>query len=143
MRAGSSTSASSLKSTPPTSLPITGMIRSSTSADTILPKAAPSTTPTARSSTLPRIANSLNSEIIPITASPSVGEDLAGKLDQAVDAGTEAVAWLQCRDAARRTHVDQVAGAQRVQPRQVSQHLRHAEDHVGQRRLLAQLAVYF
>src|SRR5271154_5419445 len=38
-----------------------GMMRSETSAVTIFPNAAPTMTPTARSATLPRSANSLNS----------------------------------------------------------------------------------
>src|ERR1700694_5615396 len=48
-------------STWPNSAPIGGMITSSTSEDTIFPKAAPTITPTAKSTTLPRMANSLNS----------------------------------------------------------------------------------
>ena len=43
-----------------------GMMTSPTSDETILPNAAPITTPTARSRTLPRITNSLNSLAIPI-----------------------------------------------------------------------------
>ena len=43
-------------------VPITGMIRSFTTESTILPKAPPIMTPTARSMTLPLTANSLNSE---------------------------------------------------------------------------------
>ena len=54
---------------PPNSLPITGMTTSFTSEPTILPKAAPITTPTARSTTLPRIANSLNSVMKPMFVS--------------------------------------------------------------------------
>src|SRR5260370_21530857 len=49
------------KSTWPSSRPIGGIITSSTSEDTIFPKAAPIITPTAKSTTLPRMANSLNS----------------------------------------------------------------------------------
>src|SRR5947199_6773281 len=49
------------KSRPPTMRPTTGMIRSLTSESTILPNAAPMITPTARSTTLPLIANSRNS----------------------------------------------------------------------------------
>src|ERR1700687_2376274 len=49
------------KSTLPSNLPIGGMIRSSTSEDTTLPKATAIITPTAKSKTLPRMANSLNS----------------------------------------------------------------------------------
>src|SRR5262249_5851621 len=51
----------SLKSSPPITLPIGGMMISLTSDVTTAPKAAPMMTPTARSRTLPRIANSLNS----------------------------------------------------------------------------------
>src|SRR5438067_2603573 len=46
---------------PPISAPIIGMMRSATSEDTIFPKAVPMITPTARSTTLPLIANSRNS----------------------------------------------------------------------------------
>ena len=49
------------KSTPPMSRPIGGMMILSTNAVTILPKAAPITTATARSITLPFAMNSLNS----------------------------------------------------------------------------------
>src|SRR5712664_2306387 len=49
------------KSTRPSSRPIGGMITSSTSDETVFPKAAPIITPTAKSMTLPRMANSLNS----------------------------------------------------------------------------------
>src|SRR5690349_18655985 len=46
---------------PPTNCPTAGMMISPTSDVTIFPKAAPMTTPTARSTTLPRIAKSRNS----------------------------------------------------------------------------------
>src|SRR3954466_11835117 len=46
---------------PPTTRPSGGMITSATSDETILPKAAPITTPTARSTTLPREMKSRNS----------------------------------------------------------------------------------
>src|SRR6266446_479499 len=49
------------KSTWPRARPMGGITMSSTSDDTIFPKAAPIMIPTAMSSTLPRIANSLNS----------------------------------------------------------------------------------
>src|SRR5438552_2072186 len=49
------------KSTWPSRRPIGGMITSSTSDETIFPKAAPIITPTAKSTTFPRMANSLNS----------------------------------------------------------------------------------
>src|SRR5947208_16913220 len=49
------------KSTLPKANPIGGMRTSSTNEAMILPKAAPITTATAKSSTLPRITNSLNS----------------------------------------------------------------------------------
>src|SRR5258705_5656649 len=55
-------SARSLKLMLPINRPIGGMMTSATSELTILPNAAPITTPTARSMTLPFIANSLNSE---------------------------------------------------------------------------------
>ena len=46
--------------------PMIGMMMSLTSESTILPKAAPMITPMARSTTLPRIANFLNSwSIVP------------------------------------------------------------------------------
>src|SRR6266403_6100360 len=49
------------KSTLPSKRPIGGMITSSTSDETIFPKATPIITPTAKSTILPRMANSLNS----------------------------------------------------------------------------------
>ncbi|TDM08647.1 MAG: 4-hydroxythreonine-4-phosphate dehydrogenase PdxA [Ideonella sp. MAG2] len=49
------------KSRPPKTRPTKGMIKSETTESTILPKAPPMMTPTARSTTLPFIANSLNS----------------------------------------------------------------------------------
>ena len=49
------------KFTPPVSTPMAGMMMSLTSDVTILPKAAPMITPTAMSTTLPLMANSLNS----------------------------------------------------------------------------------
>src|SRR5262245_35999161 len=51
----------SLKSTPPRSRPIGGIRISLTSEVTMVPKAAPMITPTARSTTLPRMMNVLNS----------------------------------------------------------------------------------
>ena len=56
-----SATASALKFTPPSSMPSGGISTSLTNEVTILPNAAPITTPTARSTTLPRIANFLNS----------------------------------------------------------------------------------
>src|SRR5436309_585648 len=50
---------------PPRSRPIGGMSRSLTKDVTIAPKAAPSTTATARSTTLPRMRNVLNSRSMP------------------------------------------------------------------------------
>ena len=58
-----SVTARSEKFTPPISRPSGGITMPSTSDDTILPNAAPITTPTARSTTLPRMANVLNSLI--------------------------------------------------------------------------------
>src|SRR5262249_11120827 len=54
---------------PPVSRPIGGISRSLVNDVTILPNAPPITTPTAMSTTLPRIAKSLNSAIIPICVS--------------------------------------------------------------------------
>jgi hypothetical protein len=54
------------KSKPPNTAPIIGMIRSLTMESTILPKAAPMMTPTARSMALPLTANSLNSDTMPM-----------------------------------------------------------------------------
>lgn len=51
----------SVKFTPPQMTPIRGMMRSDTMDDTIFPKAVPITTPTAISTTLPRMANALKS----------------------------------------------------------------------------------
>jgi len=56
--------ARSEKSTPPNARPIGGISTSATKEETILPKAPPSTIPTAISTTLPRIAKDLNSDII-------------------------------------------------------------------------------
>src|ERR1700733_12937718 len=61
--------AKSEKFTPPTTFPRAGMITSPTIEDTILPNAAPMITPTAKSTTFPFIANSLNSDAIPIAFS--------------------------------------------------------------------------
>src|SRR4051812_42409398 len=61
MRASRNSIARSLKSRPPTSVPTNGITMSLTSEATILPNAAPMMTPTARSTTLPFIANSRNS----------------------------------------------------------------------------------
>src|SRR5579859_5319795 len=68
------------KSTPCKSIPMGGIMMSSTSEVTIFPKDAPMITPTARSITLPRIANSLNS--LNISTSPrfrSCAESEAGR----------------------------------------------------------------
>src|SRR5690606_20057595 len=54
----------SVKLAPPRIRPIGGIMTSLTSEVTIPPKAEPMTTPTARSMTLPRMANVLNSSII-------------------------------------------------------------------------------
>jgi len=67
--AGFSTYFQSETLTPPSATPTSGMTMPSTSALTILPKAAPITTPTARSTTLPRAMNSLNSPTMPIRCS--------------------------------------------------------------------------
>jgi hypothetical protein len=53
----------------PISLPITGMMMSLTSESTIFPKAPPMMTPTAKSSTLPLMAKSRNSCIMPMKMS--------------------------------------------------------------------------
>src|SRR4030042_4527677 len=50
-----------LKSMPPMSMPIGGIITSATNDETICPNAAPITIPTAISTTLPLTANALNS----------------------------------------------------------------------------------
>src|SRR5690606_29681443 len=110
---------------------------------------------TARSTTLPRIANSLNSEIMPIDWLPRVGRhappgeiytrwrsgDVAVQPDQLVQTGTEAIARLQGGDAGRRAGEDQVAGAQVVQLRELMDDLGHREHHLVERGLLAQLAI--
>src|SRR5215471_1445907 len=59
-----------VKSTLPSRNPIGGMITSLTSEVVILPNAAPMTKPTARSTTFPRIANSLKSESIDMVQWP-------------------------------------------------------------------------
>ena len=63
--AARSTIALSEKSTPPSSMPSGGIMTSFTSDVVILPNAAPMMTPTAMSTTLPRIAKSLNSLSMP------------------------------------------------------------------------------
>src|SRR5437016_10055021 len=57
----------SAKLTLPIALPMGGMMMSLTIEVTILPNAPPMMIPTAMSTTLPRIANSLNSLTIPMT----------------------------------------------------------------------------
>src|SRR5688572_276494 len=101
---------------PPTIAPISGMMMSATSELTILPKAVPMMTPTARSTTLPLIANSRNSRKMLIDAGSRVAdlEDLelflAGgraqrhgvalaRLDQRLGDGRD-----PRHDAARRIH---------------------------------------
>ncbi|KAG0930935.1 hypothetical protein G6F40_014653 [Rhizopus arrhizus] len=133
MLAGDSVQASCEKSTLPISRPSGGMMIFSTSAVTILPKAAPITTPTARSMTLPRIANSLNSVM-------SAG-DHAVALGHVLQSGTEAVAGLQRSHPGRGAHEHQVAGAQLPQLGQLMQDLRHVPDHLVEQRLLAHFAV--
>jgi hypothetical protein len=64
--AGLSTHPNCEKSTPPSTSPIGGMSTSPTSEETIFPNAAPMTTPTARSRTLPRITKALNSRAMPV-----------------------------------------------------------------------------
>ena len=111
------------KSTLPISRPIGGMMIFSTSAVTILPNAAPMTTPTARSMTLPRMANSLNSLIMPMGQLLGWGDrgraaslacqrrhDGAAALADAVDAGIEMVTRLQRGHTGRCAHHHQVAG---------------------------------
>ena len=56
-----------VKSTLPVAREMTGMMMSLTSEVTMVLKAPPTITPTAISMTLPRMINSLNSFIIPIT----------------------------------------------------------------------------
>src|ERR1700730_3183951 len=62
------------KSALPSSIPTGGMRRSLTKQATTLPKAAPMTTPTASSTTLPRMMNSLNSfSMVPCPPGELVG----------------------------------------------------------------------
>src|SRR5690606_19892101 len=146
--------AMSEKSTPPSSRPIGGMITLSTSEVTILPNAAPMTTPTARSTTLPRIANSLNSVIMPIVVSCFRGRAvvrpsalcvgcayLATQFEQIVQARDAGIARRQRGDSGGRAHEHQVACAQRVEFRQLVQDPGHVPDHPVERGLLAALAV--
>src|SRR5690606_33826514 len=150
----------SLKSTPPIISPIGGMITLSTKAVTMLPNAAPMTTPTARSTTLPRIANSLNSEAmlilwtpdrwdwpgeskdrLPVPGSRQWRQDNAVQRQQIVQPRAAAVARLQRGNARRRAHEHQVAGAQAVEPRELVQDLVDAPDQLVQPRGLPKLAV--
>src|SRR5512139_630561 len=62
------------KSRPPNTAPTIGMMRSLTIDSTILPKAAPMMTPTARSMALPLTANSLNSDMKLMLSPSIVGE---------------------------------------------------------------------
>src|SRR5690606_4668743 len=62
-----STIAKSVNSIPPSNIPIGGITMSFTKEATILPNAPPIITATARSTTLPLIANSLNSFRNPIS----------------------------------------------------------------------------
>src|SRR5207342_3765259 len=134
----------------------------STMAVTILPNAAPMTTPTARSTTFPRETNSLNSAIRPILTLPEwmaagaapdytqgrqggygLGEDLAlqhhGRLlAGVVQSRLEHVARLQRSDPGGRTHEDEVASAQVVQLRQLVEDVRDVPDQVAERTVLAQ-----
>src|SRR5688572_25291845 len=128
-------------------MPISGMMTPSTRLDTILPNAAPITTPTARSTTLPRIAKVLNSASSPMASSgvaascrrrriaPSPdrerSDDAPGELELPVEAGAKRIAPDERRNACRRAGVDQVAGRQRVELRQLRDDVGHAEDHVG------------
>src|SRR5690554_5519413 len=102
------------------SQPIGGMITLSTSEVTILPNAAPMTTPTARSTTLPRIANSRNSLIMPIgvslrcrmaAARPRALCDgrvhLAMQFEQSFQARDAGIARMQRGHARRRAHEHQ------------------------------------
>src|SRR4030081_2309340 len=75
----------SAKLTPPIALPMGGIRMSLTMEVTILPKAAPRTTPTARSTTLPRMANSLNSFSIPIDVPFSQMSSNSLRLDERRD----------------------------------------------------------
>jgi hypothetical protein len=67
------------KSRPPVIAPMIGMMMSPTREVTIPPKAAPIMTPTARSTTLPFIANSRNSLSIckPLSSTSRTGECMA------------------------------------------------------------------
>src|SRR5436190_22291803 len=74
-----STKASFAKSIPPMARPMGGMITWSTRLVTILPKAPPMITPTARSMTLPRARNSLNSLPMLMPGSPLVQRETLGR----------------------------------------------------------------
>src|SRR6476659_917831 len=126
--AGLSTHFQSVALTPPVSMATTGMTMPSTSAVTILPKAPPITTPTARSTTLPRAMKALNSRSMPMLDFPvdavAPPESLAGRgrgcdpsvqFGHPVEARDEAVAHPQRTDPGRRAHEHQVACTQGVE----------------------------
>ena len=72
------------KSTPPITALTIGMIRSSTTEPTIFPNAPPITTPTAMSTTFPRIANALNSEAMDIWAPSCSAQQHRGQMGDAI-----------------------------------------------------------
>src|SRR5690606_1076287 len=136
--------------TPPVATPTSGMTMPSTSAVTILPNAAPMTTATARSTTLPLAMNSLNSATIPMALPSGCSpvhrrlprQHASVNLHHAIEAGAPVVAGAQRADAGRRAHEHQVPGTQGVEPGQFDQDVGHVPDQVGQAPVLATFAVH-
>src|SRR6185312_3099541 len=156
------------KSMPPVIQPIGGMMMSLTSDVTILPNAAPMTTATARSTTLPRMMNALKSlaKLIAYSlcwkwasASPAASRrvhlgttahraqaaahsgNMSFQHGDAFQLGAKAVAAHQWPDACRGAGENQVAGPEFEQLRQLRDDLRHGEDHVRDVGVLARFAI--
>src|SRR6185312_8040496 len=157
------------KSMPPVITPSGGMMMSLTSDETTLPNAAPMTTATARSTTLPRMMNALKSfaKLIAYSfsgmgrcASPAASRrthlgtpaapaqhfarsgNPSFQHGNALQFGTESVATLQRPHARGRAGENQVAGFQFEQLRQLGNDLRHRKNHVSDIGVLTRFAVY-
>src|SRR5450432_2588110 len=139
------------------------MTRLSTSEVTIFPNAAPMTTPTARSTTLPRAANSLNSLRMLIrilrpensnaaarrqhgqssanyagwVRSSARSDDRAAQCGDIAQACMELIAANQGGNARRRAGENNVAGCQLEQLGQFVNDLRHRKEHVADIGVLA------
>src|SRR5690554_6781194 len=123
------------------------MMTPSTIAVTIRPNAAPMTTATARSSTLPRAMNALNSFTMAMSALLELRGgrvvDTAVEFNHLAEPCDVSVARLERADTGGGAHEDHVAGAQGEQAGQFDQDIRHVPDQVGEQALLADFAVDF